>query len=146
MVDATVILTFFLGYKTVKKYALRGLERPKLEAWTHLQVFVALGHVCFVLGQHFLLTAHQELILSKDVVFCLVAACLVVSDIQDALYRKRPLWLYPTILFEYTLWSTIGLIAFLSARNGEGILLFIGCFSRIADLLVLSKASSQKSS
>lgn len=144
MVDATLVLTFFLAYKAFKKYTLRGLERPQLEKWTHLQVFVALGHICFVLGQHFLLTANQNLILGKDTVFGLVLACLVVSDIQDALYRKKPLWLYPAILLEYTLWSTVGLVAFLSARNGEGILLFVGSLSRIVDLLVLAKASSQK--
>lgn len=134
MVDATIILTFFLTYKAFKKYGVNGMDRPVNNTWSHMEMFIFIGHIMFILGQHFLLTKNAPLILSTDLVLVLSLSSLIFSDIQDVIFRKKPLWLYSAIMAEYLLWSIIGLVAFMSAQFGEGTLLFIACLSRLADL------------
>ena len=137
MASVSDIITFFLAYKILKKYAVSGMDRPKENSWTHLQIAVLIGNIAFILGQYFLLTTTSSLILSETALLTLIMGALLISDIQDILYRKKPIWLYGAIFIEYIIWSIIGLVAFLSGQFVEGSLFLFACFSRIADLLHL---------
>ena len=132
-----MVVTFLLVYKAVKKYGVGGMDRPVGKNWTHLQIFIVLGQLLYILAQYFLLTAGVPLLLSDGLLLMFVLFGLLVSDIQDILYRKRPLWMYGAVLIEYILWSVLGLVAFLSGRFGEGTLFLFACLSRVADLLHL---------
>lgn len=138
MVDATWVVTFFLTYKACKKYGVDGIDRPSSNnTWSHFQVAIVVGHALFILGQYFLLSAGANLVLETSSVLILVLLAILISDVQDIVYRKRPIWLYGCVLLEYILWSSLALVAFLSGRFGEGALLFVASLSRIADLFHL---------
>jgi len=144
MLNSAYILTILLSYATLKKYGAEGIEASRNTEWTHLHLFIAFGYVLFILGQNFLLLSDAPLILNVDYVIFFILVSHFMSDIQPIVAKKRPLWLYSFILLEYILWSTIGLIAFLSARNGEGTLFLLACFSRLADLFLVYTVNAKK--
>jgi len=135
MIDATIVVTFFLSYKVLKKYAVGGIDRPTEKAWSHLQIAIMFGHFAFILGQHFLLSTDASLILSKGTVLVLVLGALLISDLQDVVKSKMPIYLYGAILIEYMLWAALGLIALMSGRFSDGVLFFVACVSRLAEIL-----------
>jgi hypothetical protein len=137
MVEASLVVTFLLTYRVLKKYGVSGMDRPVGKSWSHLDIFIVVGHFLYILGQYFLLASGPSLILGEGILLSFVLAALLVSDIQDVIYRKQPLWLYSFVLLEYILWSVLGLVAFLSGRFGEGTLFFVACLSRVADVLHL---------
>lgn len=136
--------TVLLAYKAIKKYSAEDLDRPSgaINQKTHLHAFVVLGHGLFILGQAFLSTEAGNLILPPDWFLILVLLALVVSDSQDVIFRKRPAWLYAVISTEFVLWSSLTLVALMSAQFGIGTLLFVASLSRVADLFLLVQASN----
>jgi len=145
MIDTALTLTLLLSYKTAKKYAVSGMERPTPKSGDsiHLRIFIIVGHICFILGQYFLLEA-DVLVVDEDWAIILVFLSLILSDIQDVLFRKRPDWLFTAIFLEYTFWSSLGIISFLSAQFGEGALFLVASLSRLADIMFLYSSNQGK--
>lgn len=135
MIDATIVVTFFLSYKVLKKYMVGGIDSVTQDTWSHLQLAILFGHIAFIFGQHFLLASDEALILSKETVLVLVFGALLISDVQDFVKNKIPLYLYGAILIEYILWAALGLVALMSGRFGLGILFFVACVSRLAEIM-----------
>lgn len=141
MIAIGTVLTVILAYKTVKKYAAEEMDRPKaaLKHKNHMHAFVIIGQGLFILGQSFLLTA-DSIILNPDWLLFLVLFAIIVTDIQDVVFRKYFSWLYAVVATEFVLWSTLALVAFMSAQFGIGVLLFVSSLSRIADMYLLMQA------
>ena len=139
------ILTIVNAYKATKSVLYSGSDRPPSStANLHLVFIIAMGHFLFIIGLYFLLSSGAPLIVSSDLLFALAIAATLVNDIQDLVYKKRPLLLYLVIVAEFVLWATLTLIALMSARLGEGVLLFMACISRIADLFLYYIAMDAK--
>lgn len=131
------ILTILAAYKATKSVLYSGSDRPPSStANLHLVIIIAIGHFLFIIGQYFLLSSGAAFIVSLDVLFALAIIATIVNDIQDYVYKKKPLVLYLVIVAEFMLWASLTLIALMSARLGEGVLLFLACISRIADLFL----------
>ena len=131
------ILTVINAYKATKRVVVSGSDRPPTtDANLHISILIALGHAMFILGLYFLLSSGAPLILAGDLVFALALTATLVNDVQDVVYRKRPLYLYLVIVAEFILWATLTLVALMSARFGEGVFLFLAAVSRIADLFL----------
>ena len=75
------------------------------------------------------------MILSKGTVLVLVLRALLISDLQDVVKSKMPIYLYGAILIEYMHWAALGLIALMSGRFSDGVLFFVACVSRLAEIL-----------
>jgi|TARA_B110000285_G_C15094888_1_gene601336 hypothetical protein len=132
MTDATIVITFFLAYKLIKKNISND---PTKGSWSHLEIAILLGHIAFILGQYFLLASDGSLILTKSEILVQVLAALIASDIQDIFVTKRPSYFYSAVLLEYILWSSLGLTAVLSGKFIIGATLFVACISRIAEII-----------
>jgi CDP-diglyceride synthetase len=132
--SGAAVLTSLLAYNLSKKTSTQMVNRP---GSIHLKAFIALGQGFYILGQYFLLTSGANLIVGIGWLISLVVLGFVVSDIQDYVARKNRHWLYLAIMSEFVLWALLTLIALMSARYGEGALLFLACFSRVADLFLL---------
>lgn len=139
MVEATYVITGLLAYRVIKKNGVGGMDRPVQKEWSHLHAIIIIGQIFFVLGQHFLLTTPSTLLIPDWAILILVILSLLLSDAQDVVFKKRPLWLYTFILLEYIAWSTLSLIAFISGQFAAGTLLLLSCFSKVADFLHLYK-------
>ena len=132
-----LILTVIGAYKETKKIIYNGSDRPPATvANLHLVIVIAMGHFLYIIGQYFLLSSDGPFIVSLDVLFVIALLSTIVNDVQDLVYKKKPLLLYLVIVAEFILWATLTLVALMSARLGEGILLFMSCISRIADLFL----------
>jgi hypothetical protein len=133
------ILTVINAYKATKRVIYNGSDRPPFTtANLHLTILIAMGHFLFIIGLYFLLSAGAEsiYIISLDALFVLALTATIVNDIQDLVFKKKPLFLYLVIVAEFILWATLTIIALMSARLGEGVLLFLAAVSRIADLFL----------
>lgn len=131
------ILTVINAYKATKRVIYNGSDRPPFTtANLHLTILIAMGHFLFIIGLYFLLSADSIYIISLDALFVLALTATIVNDIQDLVFKKKPLWLYLVIVAEFILWATLTIIALMSARLGEGVLLFLAAVSRIADLFL----------
>ena len=140
------ILTIINAYKAVKKVTFSGSDRPPSStANLHISIVIAFGHGLFILGLYFLLTINAPLILPSDLLFVLAVTATIVNDIQDVVFRRKPLYLYLVIVAEFILWATLTITALMSARFGEGCLLFLATVSRIADLFLFYIGMAAKS-
>ena len=139
MIGAAIVLVSLNSYKAVKRH-LAVFDRPKVKQSTdklYLRIFVVVGHLLFLLGQYFLLTAPTSLIVSNDYLIALSLLAFILGDIQDVVFQYHPNWLYYFDLGEFLVWANFTLVSLMSARWGEGALLFIASFSRLGDIFLL---------
>lgn len=139
MLGAAIILVSINSYKAIKRHVVN-IDRPhKVNGYDrlYLRSFVGIGQLLYLLGQYFLLTAPTSLLVSNDFILAISLTAFVLADIQDIVFLKNPNLLYYFDLGEFLTWANLTLIAFMSARWGEGVLLFIASFSRLADIFLL---------